>query len=282
MICIYHNADLDGHCSGALVKLKFPSATMIGMNYGDKLPEISKGEKIYIVDFHLDPFEDMLKLMDANYVVWIDHHKTAIEDYIAHKEDIEYMGAICCLSNVYAACENTWVVLHPKVPIPQCVILLGRYDIWDHTDPNVLPFQFGIRLKPTEPSCKESMKFWYDLLYIHALTNEIIQDGKVIIRYIDAENAKICARTAYSVKFEGLNCIACNRSMTSSKLFDSIIDEYDAMLTYHFNGRHWIISLYSTELDVSGIAKARGGGGHAKACGFTCDELPKELLMVHK
>jgi len=34
-VCFYHSADLDGHCSGAIVRKVFPQAQLVGANYGD-------------------------------------------------------------------------------------------------------------------------------------------------------------------------------------------------------------------------------------------------------
>ena len=39
MKCFYHSADLDGHCSGAIVKMVYPECELIGINYGDKFPD---------------------------------------------------------------------------------------------------------------------------------------------------------------------------------------------------------------------------------------------------
>ena len=86
----YHSADLDGHCSGAVIKLKYPNCEMIGINYGDEFPwdSISENDVVIMSDFGLQPFEDMLKLNDkCNQLIWIDHHITAMDEYDKH--DIE-------------------------------------------------------------------------------------------------------------------------------------------------------------------------------------------------
>jgi len=46
MKCFYHSVDLDGHCSGAIVKRAYPDCEMIGINYGDKFPwqQVYEGE----------------------------------------------------------------------------------------------------------------------------------------------------------------------------------------------------------------------------------------------
>ena len=48
----------------------------------------------------------------------------------------------------------------------------------------------------------------------------------------------------------------------------------DAFMPFAFNGEKWTVSMYSTTHDISDICKKYGGGGHAKAAGFTCVELP--------
>jgi nanoRNase/pAp phosphatase (c-di-AMP/oligoRNAs hydrolase) len=58
-------------------------------------------------------------------------------------------------------------------------------------------------------------------------------------------------------------------------LFDSIEEDYDIMIPFSFNGEEWNVSLYTKkDIDVGKIAIKYGGGGHAKAAGFRCKELP--------
>ena len=67
MKAFYHSADLDGHCSGAIVKYAHPECELIGINYGDKFPweSIGQDETVYMVDFSLQPFSDMIRLNKA-------------------------------------------------------------------------------------------------------------------------------------------------------------------------------------------------------------------------
>lgn len=77
-----------------------------------------------------------------------------------------------------------------------------------------------------------------------------------------------------------MKCIAINKGLTNSKVFDSVwnAEKYDAMLTFCLMSpkRGWTISLYSDKpgIDVSKIAKSRGGGGHKQAAGFQSKALP--------
>jgi nanoRNase/pAp phosphatase (c-di-AMP/oligoRNAs hydrolase) len=77
--------------------------------------------------------------------------------------------------------------------------------------------------------------------------------------------------------FDGLKCIAVNRLMANSKFFDSVWDPhtYDAMLSFGWRGSQWTVSLYTDrpDIDVSEVARKRGGGGHKGAAGFQCTDL---------
>lgn len=312
MKCFYHSADLDGHCSAAIVKAVYPECELIGINYGDLFPWDRvdvPDDQVIMVDFCLQPFDDMVRLQTHCNLTWIDHHKSAIEAYDAWQEQQKAFLlphekiTIAGFRDVkFAGCELTWEYFHPvyrdqrlwptnndtilPLSLPRAVHLLGRYDIWDHSDPDTLPFQYGIRLAQTDPGrnpvCMEEL--WYPLFLgipVHRpFSDQIILDGSVVMRYVDQENRKYCA-AAFETALDGLKCIAVNKILTSSQLFGSVWDpgKYDAMLTFGWRNGSWTVSLYSTrpDIDVSAVCKARGGGGHKGAAGFQCIELPFAL-----
>ena len=85
--CFYHSVDFDGQCSGAIVynyyKERNRKVNLVGINYGESFPwtDIGSSDTVYMVDFGIQPFKDMVLLNSVCDLVWIDHHKTAIEDY---------------------------------------------------------------------------------------------------------------------------------------------------------------------------------------------------------
>lgn len=278
MKTFYHNADLDGQCSAAIVKHRYPETELIGMNYGDPFPweTIQLGEDMWVVDFHLDPFGDMVRLDHLCRLIWIDHHKSAIEDAIAFNF---IASGDQRLSMDHAACELTWMLTHccHFAEVPEAVRFLGRYDIWKHAEhPGSLEFQYGMRFqKDTRP---ENQDFW-QRIFADELTEELVELGKTLLTYEDRQNAKYCAACAFEVELDGLRCIAINKGLTGSLNFKSVYDpaKHDAMLTFVMRqpGK-WTVSLYSDkpEVDCSAICKARSGGGHRGAAGFTCEALP--------
>lgn len=279
-LIFYHSADLDGHCSGAIVKMARPDAKLIGIDYGEDFPwdMVNSDTKVYMVDFSLQPAEDMIRLNEVSDLIWIDHHKSAIE---ANPTTIAGQR-----HNKFATCELCWQYFFSTKETPRTVYLLGRYDVWDKDHPEwqseILPFQYGFRdhFDNTDPKSGKELS-WEALLTVNdpLFVTDIILKGKHVLRKAAVSNKQCVERLAYPVKFEGLNAIACNKGLTNSRLFDSVWNEikHDIMITYvHVRGKYWTVSLYSTkpDVDVSVIAKKYGGGGHKGAAGFQCQELP--------
>jgi hypothetical protein len=279
MKCFYHSADLDGHCSAAIVKRSEPHAELIGINYGPAFPweRLDPREVVYMVDFSLQPFEEMVRLARSCQLVWIDHHKSAIEEEESHAADLP-----CPIDGLRrdgtAGCELTWEYCYPGLEAPRAVRLLGRYDVWDLEDPDVLRFQYGMRLLNTWPD--QAPTLWDNLLATdtlreRSLVRGLIRDGAVILDYAAEENRKYCQAAAFETELDGLKCIAVNKMLTNSQLFNPVWDpeRYHAMLAFGWRDGRWVVSLYSTreDVDCAAICKARGGGGHKGAAGFQCD-----------
>lgn len=296
--CFYHGADLDGQCSGALVKIAYPEAIMWPIDYGQAFPwDLIHGElmehgfgavRVVMVDFGLQPFDQMLAL--ANMVgernlVWIDHHKSAIESYQASADQrgIDWPGRRFTSS---AACELTWLHFFGEQPMPEAVRLLGRYDVWDHADPRVLPFQMGCRAMDLDPRTR--MGEWRDLMQLwndrdtYIMLEERCAAGRAILEY-QAQQRKRSGDRMFVVELNGLRCLAMNQ-LGSSQMFDGWYDpeQHDAMLPFGYvPGVGWKCSLYSTKahVDCASVAKARGGGGHKGAAGWSGINLPAELAV---
>ncbi len=281
MKCFYHSADLDGHCSGAIVKYFNPECELIGINHGDKFQwdKINDNEIIYMVDFSLQPFTEMIKLSKKCKLIWIDHHISAIKESV--KFNIEGFINGLRIDGV-GACLLTWVFCSSfsnkkqsdgnNLKTPSSVRLLSEYDVWNHTNPNTLPFQFGMRMENTNPL---NISFWNNIF--NNDIKEIIKKGKIILQYEKQQNKLYISNCSFETKLDGFKCIAINKMLTNSKMFDSIWDnkKYDIMLTFGFRKNKWTVSLYTDkkDIDVSIIAKKYNGGGHKQAGGFQCENL---------
>lgn len=287
-ICFYHN-DIDGHCSGAIVKFFVPIDHMIEMNYDRGIPWdiVHKGDKVYMVDFSAD-IQDMIKLNSMTDFHWIDHHKTAIEK--ANEADFHPKGFIDEDEGL-AGCELSWIYFTDSSvdELPKSVRLCGRFDVWDHQDSEVLPFHYGIESYDTDPL--RNFDLWKELLepkenLFHPGENiieRLIDEGRTIQRYVAKTNYNIANENAFLLPWEGHKFLAINHSGPGSKIFDGLYNpnHHDAMLTFNRSKKgEWRVGLYngnSGKVDCGSIAKKYGGGGHQDSAGFMCKELPFKI-----
>jgi len=269
MKCFYHKSDLDGHCSGSIVKYFYPLCEMIGVDYKDVVDRdsIEKDEIIFVVDFCFS-FDDMLFLNTYSALTWIDHHKSSIEAMKSFDfKGVQEIGS--------AACQLTWQYLCNK-PIPYSVNLLGMYDIWDFSDEDTLPFQYGIRtISDTRPEfCNE----WKNILDGDLSDLEYyLMKGRIILDYETKQNSIYAKGMFFEKDFHGYRAIIINKPYSNSKVFDSVYDpeKHDIMITFGVKDKEFKYTLYSDkpEIDVSEIAKVYGGGGHRGASGFYSDRI---------
>jgi oligoribonuclease NrnB/cAMP/cGMP phosphodiesterase (DHH superfamily) len=270
MKCFYHKSDLDGHCSGAIIKERYPECEMIGVDYNDKLDleAIKPGEPVFVVDFCFSTGE-MVQLEGKAMLCWIDHHKSSIDKMAELSLDIAGFREIG-----QAGCELTWKWLNPDTIMPLPVYFLGRYDVWAHEeDEDILIFQQGMKAeKDTLPGAP----IWKALFAIDtpedALLDDILRTGHIILDYQNKQNAEYAANMAYEAEFHGLRAIVLNKPYSNSQAFDSVYDpaKHDIMVTFGVKPKEYRYSMYATKenVDVSEIAKKYGGGGHKGAAGF--------------
>jgi hypothetical protein len=98
--------------------------------------------------------------------------------------------------------------------------------------------------------------------------------GKSAIKYRDNYCAGLCKSYGHETEIDGQKAYACNQFMFGSGGFGERFNQYPVCLAYIHDGKKFSVSLYSTTIDVSIIAKKHGGGGHKGAAGFVCEELP--------
>jgi len=272
MKCYYHN-DLDGRCAGAIVK-RFAILSQqeeekyIEMEYSDEvnLDNIKPDETIYIVDFSFKP-EIMEKILEkTKNIIWIDHHKTILQ--------YEYSQKLKGLRDInYSGCELTWMYLNPHLPFPEAVKFIGDRDKWAwQYGRDTAFFCMGLMIEYTQP---EGL-IWDRLLHQHSqlVVNEIINQGKICMRFRDNLCEDYANKYGFETEFEGYKCFALGIYMFGSEAFGNRFYHYDICISYEFLGDKWIVSLYSERVDVSKIAKKYGGGGHTRAAGFVSKDLP--------
>lgn len=283
LIC-YHAADYDGILSGYLAQGQFLTHVprMLGVNYGDVPPLSLLREESYrhlvIVDFSW-PMDIMHELSAAvSHMIWIDHHKTALEAYQAAAPFPDKDIVVLDLSK--AACELVWDHFWPYSSISRGIQAIGAWDIKDWSnvpEDQSENFQYAVRL--AMPTCEDS-RTWSDLLN-PAEWSQHQETGRLIRRW-ERKNNEYRAKYFSTVMWEGLTWRMQVGSATPVEVMWSVDPgPYAGIIGVNFTNGKWTVSLRrvpGSELDLSALAKRHGGGGHPGAAGFTCPGFPAELF----
>ncbi|MBN2554555.1 MAG: hypothetical protein JXA97_01330 [Anaerolineales bacterium] len=264
VLCLYHN-DPDGQCAAAIVRRKFgKDVDLEAMDYGIEIPweKIRASSVVFIVDFSL-PLVEMLRIQENARLIWIDHHKTALE--ALRSLDVPGLRALD-----RAGCVLTWQTLYPDLPLPRAVRYIGERDIWTFEHQETRPFCEGLYQMSGHPS---NDQLWDRLLVDEEeLVQQMIQEGILLLRARKLAIRRQVHGYAYEIEFEGHRTLAINARGTGE------LGEHIRALGYAMgyayvemlqNGQlKTSVTLYSDQIDASEIAKRFGGGGHAGAAGF--------------
>lgn len=301
-IVIYHRADFDGiFCREIARRFVGQDAALLGWDYGDPVPLIPDGcETIYMLDISVDA------LMMDKRLIWIDHHKSAIDKFENGLNGGERFWTQPKIRGYridgVAACRLAWQwftqshngqnglaekasFLDRVVIEPWAVRLAGEYDIWDKRDPNAELFQHGLRSQALGPN------MWDILLsgptelkdgqggLAEVTVNALLDNGRSIQYAKTQENESIIKAAGFTIEFEGLKFLACNHARYNSSLFTAgLKPEHDGCFGFAWRDGQWNVSLYHApgkeHHDLSQIASKYGGGGHRGACGFRVPTLP--------
>lgn len=281
-LIIYHRADNDGRCCGAICKYALETlkgATDVeyrGVDHEDedldRLPDLSKDKIVIMCDFSLE--EDlMLEIADkAKKFIWIDHHETA-KTLISPLRD--HSNVIVSFVEGIGACYSTWNTLVPNKPVPRAVEYMGYWDVWRQDElEGCEDFQNGTEL--LDMGIDSSI--WEDFFDDKAgLVDTVVEKGKVVKKSQEKRNEKVSKSISFVTEFGGYRALCCN-SPGNSKLFDSVYDPelHDILVTFRYDGNSWLYTIYVPEdkdIDGSLISKKYGGGGHKAASGFSSDKF---------
>lgn len=318
---VFYHGDMDGITSGyILCKNIIPTQTFnnarkttenfIEFDYNKqqniKDIDFNPCEIIYFVD--CSPDEEVLEylLNKVAKIFIIDHHisrKDMLEKYFTEGkiEGMFYNGASAtlityCWANMIQKEGKTiaevkefldWFSLS-KVNqeraenIPLSIKLINSWDIWNGFYIDAEPYKIVFESKRLTPLDIQEI---YDLLYNERVISNTIKKGYIMKEQMDNWARTFMERYGYEVTYENKSFFVANLGNGNSKYFGDRIKDYDAVITYCYNGDLWTMSIYSDnskDFDCSEFAKSFGGGGHKKAAGFRTKELPDWIKLKNK
>lgn len=299
MKVFYHN-DMDGIVSAQIIldfmtdveSKECKEEDFIKMDYTKKFPldKIKEKEEVYIVDYSIDPAEMKQLLELTPRVVWIDHHISAIEKY--KNSDLDYEAIRGLRANGIAGCVLTYwyfygrmsetdefIASYPKnlesrfrKLIPMYIKLAGDWDIWEHLYQEATK-KFTICFSTMINSPFDKVQF--DKIKTEDGLNDFYSYGALLLDYRTSWAKEFMARYGFETQIEGHSAFVANLGNANSEYFGNLINKYDIIGTFCFNGEKWTISLYSNKdyINCAEICARNGGGGHKGAAGYVTDKI---------
>lgn len=280
-LVIYHGNCADGFSAAWCFWRKYGTdADYVAGVYQQDPPDVT-GRDVYLVDFSYKRavVEQMLKA--AKSVCLIDHHKTAIEDLkplfvqdswagepkqLNHFTDINRSGATLA-----------WDYLFPGEDRP---LLLGHIedrDLWRFKLPGTREIQAFVF------SHEYSFELWDRLMSADQVELlKMTAAGAAIERKHHKDIAELVGVCKRRMVIAGHKVWVASLPYTMSSDAGHMMAQGEPFAACYLdtaNGRTFSLRSSDAGLDVSEIAKLYGGGGHAKAAGFSVDRA-HELAKV--
>lgn len=256
--------------------------------YQEKLPDdLLKGrDMIYLVDFSY-PLEEIIRFLKMGIiVVFLDHHKSAIENLAGLEND--WAGLFYNYSDLnYSGAMLAWRYWRGTQPAPDLLHAIQDRDLWKFEilgskavctalfeasrDFATWDHFMGIR------GPEEAREAW----------NYLLNKGEILLesQIADIKNAIRAASYEHFIFLQWMPTLNCPPKWSSDagNLMASVAPNGVA-LTWCQDGSVIQCSLRASaksEVDVSALAKVFGGGGHKKAAGFKIPIHSLEAKTFH-
>jgi oligoribonuclease NrnB/cAMP/cGMP phosphodiesterase (DHH superfamily) len=269
-LVIYHANCWDGFCAAWVARKALGTIEAVPAHYGTPPPDCT-GREVYVVDFSYD-FDTMAEMASQSKAFTVlDHHKTAeraIADleamFITHnmagraRYGIDKSGARMAWE--FFGFIGGW----DGMPSPWLVDYTEDRDLWRHALPETENINAALRSYPL------SFELW-DEFHDTVGQREMFKREGAAIRRLERQMVETHTRHAREIEMDGHRIKAVNATVLFSEIAGALAKgaPFGACYFDRFDGkRQWSLRSDDNGLDVSEIAKRRGGGGHARAAGF--------------
>jgi oligoribonuclease NrnB/cAMP/cGMP phosphodiesterase (DHH superfamily) len=281
-ICIWHKGCLDGFTSAWVVRNFFAGAVdFFGGVYQEPPPDVT-GRNVLMVDFSYkkDVIEEMRKTAKA--ILILDHHKTAEADLKGYQPTADKVqqfphfpkdGECCAFFDMNRSGAGLcWDFFFPGVPMPRFVQHVQDRDLWRFKMPGTK------EVNTLAYSQQFSFEVWDEM--IHACdtlegARAMIAQGAGLERQRSKDCDSLIENGKRTMKIGGIEMPVVNApNFCASEIGNRLSESHDCKCGATYidmkdGKRAWSLRSVDGGPDVSEIAKAMGGGGHAHAAGFT-------------
>lgn len=289
-LCIYHGNCADGFGAAWAVHKAFNGAVDFHAGiYQDPPPDVRE-RNVIIVDFSYKRavLEGMLRSGDVNQamsILILDHHKTAAADleglanpeggydpelWRGKWENYSEWPVRAVFDMDRSGARLAWDFFHPGKPVPKLIRYIEDRDLWRFALPDSRAFNANIFSHPYDFTRWDELAS--DAEDAGGLTY-LIAAGDAIERKHHKDVMELVAVLRRRMTIGGISVPVANLPYTLTSDAGHLMamsDETKIGVCYWDMDGWRVFSLRSTDdgPDVSAIAKAYGGGGHAHAAGF--------------
>jgi oligoribonuclease NrnB/cAMP/cGMP phosphodiesterase (DHH superfamily) len=254
---IYHADCTDGAGAAfAAWKRLGNKAEYHARKHGQPPPDV-RGKTVAILDFSFSNAVTKQMIEEAEDLIVIDHHRTAmieLHDISSTHFDMNHSGA-----------RLAWDFFHPGHPPPKLINYIEDRDLWKWELPYSKEFSAAFDMVPFQ--FEEFERFTDDSVF-----DDAVERGSYILAYSKTVVKKICEKASRR-RLGGHDVLVVNSSHWMSEIGTKLSHDCDVALIWYYdhNDRYNKVSLRSfhDHVDVSELAKKFGGGGHKKAAGFS-------------
>lgn len=275
---LYHR-DADGFASAfaAWCALGYAGVTYISVQYGEPLPAMADGSRVFIVDFSYKRTVLMDLCQRMREVVVLDHHKTAEEELrglACATFDMEKAGCQLAwdyFSNPAVISENAPAAELLAEPLPWLLAAVADRDLWKFALPATAEISAALELR------KWDFDLWRAMCdYDREAQDSFILEGHTCIMH-QSMAVRRMANHKHPIGLRGENgktlvVIGCNAALWQSECAHYLLksDCGPVVACYAMEEKGIRVSLRGDgTVDVSAIAKRyESGGGHHNAAGF--------------
>lgn len=257
---ILHHNDADGFGAAYSAYMKFGKENVeyIPIDYGWQFPVLEDGSDVYILDFSISRSELDSLVARMNFVLILDHHKSAAEKLEGHPNtffDMKRSGA-----------GIAWDYFNPNVPRPDFITYIEDQDLFNMAFHNshevrssilIIPLTLDAYIEAAKVSIEERE---YEGTIIQKQVQYNIERGLEYIHVIEVDEYKMLAvnvcvhQSNYGVELrKHLAKYGCDFSGVYYRVNQNFVK---------FSCRS------NADFDMSLLCKRFGGGGHKQAAGF--------------
>lgn len=254
---LYHD-DNDGFGAAWAIHRRFQDLDIeyIPVNYGQPVPALPESASVAIVDFSY-PRNVLMDLVEnVEDLLVIDHHKTAAE---------ALRGLQFCVFDMEAAgCELAWRHFHPGKVCPELIRYVADRDLYRNQLLDTAEINAALSSRP------RTFEEW-DAIHATGLSG-FAAVGRGILGIISQLVDRVTAE-AHAGEIDGEPMMVANCPVLQTEITKRLLDDYPGCRVaacWFERGDGKLVWRLSSDgdVDVSLLAKKRGGGGHRGAAGY--------------